>query len=143
MFADEVYEWLGKLRMRRAEQDVVAGAVTVAPLLGERLSRPEVPNPSELYELLAGRPVEVLIMAVLLAPDEALAEQRVRAYLERIRNVRLEISGKDLKKEGVPESPELGAVLRQTLALKLDGFVSGPEEELAAALRLLGRSSSS
>jgi tRNA nucleotidyltransferase (CCA-adding enzyme) len=139
MFADELYEWLGKLRMRRAEQDVVAGAVTIGPLLGERLSTPEPPAPSELYELLAGRPIEVLLMAVLLAPDEKLAEERVRAYLERIRDVSLEISGEELKSEGVPESPELGRALKQTLALKLDGFVSGREEELAAALRLLGR----
>jgi hypothetical protein len=39
----------------------------------------------------------------------------------------------------VPESPAIGEALKQTLALKLDGFVSGPDEELRAALRLLGR----
>jgi tRNA nucleotidyltransferase (CCA-adding enzyme) len=140
MSADEVYEWLGKLRVRRSEQDVVAGAVTVAPLLAERLSESRPQAPSELYELLADRPTEVLLMAVLLAPPDGPAEERVRAYLERIRDVSLEITGEDLKQAGVAESPELGRALKQTLTLKLDGSVSGREEELEAALRLLGRS---
>ena len=42
---------------------------------------------------------------------------------------------------GVPESPAIGEALKQTLALKLDGFVSGRDEELHTALRLLGRDS--
>ncbi len=38
----------------------------------------------------------------------------------------------------MPESPQIGTALKQTLALKLDGFVSGRDEELATALRMLG-----
>jgi tRNA nucleotidyltransferase (CCA-adding enzyme) len=139
MSADEIYEWLARLRLRRHEQDVVAAAVTVAPLLGQWLGGAGEPSPSDLHDRLAGQPVEVLLLAVLLAPDPARAEERVRSYLERIRGVKLEITGEDVKRAGVPESPELGAALRQTLALKLDGFVSGRDEELSAALRLLGR----
>jgi tRNA nucleotidyltransferase (CCA-adding enzyme) len=141
MSADEVYDWLERLRLRRQEQDVVAGAVTVAPVLSERLSGAPVP-PSELYELLGGQPVEVLLMAVLLAPEHSPAEERAAAYLERIRGAELEISGEDLRKAGVPESPALGGALKQVLALKLDGFVSTREEELEAALRLVGQSGS-
>ena len=51
--------------------------------------------------------------------------------------MQLEITGDDLRRAGVPESPQIGAALRQTLALKLDGFVSGRDEELATALRIL------
>jgi tRNA nucleotidyltransferase (CCA-adding enzyme) len=138
MSADEIYEWLSKLRLRRDEQDVVAAAVTVGPVLVERLSRAKPPAPSELHELLSGQPDEVVLMAALLAPPGGPAE-RAAGYLERIRDVRLEITGEDLKRAGVPESPELGWALKQTLALKLDGFVSGRDDELAAALRLLGR----
>jgi tRNA nucleotidyltransferase (CCA-adding enzyme) len=83
--------------------------------------------------------VEVLLMAVLLAGDTELARKRAEAYLERVRDVRLEITGEDLKRAGVPESPALGEALKETLELKLDGFVSGREEELEVALRLAGR----
>ena len=37
---------------------------------------------------------------------------------------------------GVPEGPQLGRALDETLALKLDGLVSGREEELEQALKL-------
>jgi tRNA nucleotidyltransferase (CCA-adding enzyme) len=137
MSSDQVYEWLQKLRMRRMEQDVVAAAVAVAPLLVERLSAEAELAPSQLHELLEGQPVEVLLTAVLLAPAGSPAATRVREYLQRMRDVRLEISGDDLRSAGVPESPHIGVALRQTLALKLDGVVSGTEQELAAALRLL------
>ncbi len=139
MSADEVYEWLQKLRLRRAEQDVVAAAVTVAPLLVERLSANAEPAPSHLHELLEGHAVEVLLTAVLLAAPGSPAAKRVQSYLERIRGARLEISGDDLRSAGVPESPAIGVALKETLALKLDGFVAGRDEELSAALRLLQR----
>ena len=137
MSADEVYDWLTKLRVRRSEQDVVAAAVAVAPLLAERLSTPERIAPSELHELLAGQPPEALLMAAALAPDPGPAKERITGYLTRIRDVELEITGSDLKQAGVRESPELGRALKQTLALKLDGFVAGKSEELETALRLL------
>jgi len=139
MRADELYDWLGKLRLRREEQDTVAGAATIAPLLGERLSADDEIASSELREMLDGRPLEVLLTAVVLAPDTERARERVTAYLERIRHVRLEITGEDLKQAGVPESPQLGEALRETLALKLDGALAGRDQELQAALRLLGR----
>jgi hypothetical protein len=138
MSSDEVYVWLERLRLRRADQDVVAAAVTVAPLLAERLDAADAPPASELYELLADQPLEVLLMAVLLAPAEGPAKERMRDYLERLRGTTLEITGEDLKQEGVRESPQLGKALRQTLALKLDGVVSGREQELEAALNALG-----
>jgi hypothetical protein len=39
------------------------------------------------------------------------------------------------------QASRTSGALRQTLALKLDGAVSGRDEELATALRILGRDS--
>ena len=135
----EVYEWLGRLKIRRRDQDVVAAAVTLGPKVAERLAGPQAPAPSAIHELLAGQPLEVLVMAIVAAAEPALVGERLGGYLERVRGTRLEITGEDLKEAGVPESPQIGAALRETLALKLDGFVSGRDEELRAALRILGR----
>jgi tRNA nucleotidyltransferase (CCA-adding enzyme) len=137
MPSHEIYEWLGRIRMRRREQDIVAESVTVGPLVAARLA--EQPDPSELYELLDGRSAEVLVAAIAFSADPGRSQQLLLAYLERIRGVGLAITGDDLKRRGVPESPELGQALRTTLALKLDGFVAGREQELETALRLLGR----
>ncbi len=135
----EIYEWLGRLKIRRRDQDVVAAAVTLGPKIAERLAGPEAPAPSAMQELLDGQPLEVLVMAIVTAERSGLVEERLHGYLERVRGMRLEITGEDLKAAGVPESPEIGAALRDTLGLKLDGFVSGRDEELRAALRFLGR----
>ena len=57
-------------------------------------------------------------------------------YLADLRGVRLEITGEDLLAAGIPESPQLGRALEETLRRKLDGEVSGREHELALALAL-------
>src|SRR5439155_17750165 len=117
----------------------VAAAAAIAPLLAQRLEAEPPVAPSELHELLDDQPLEALLMAVVRARDPQAAEQRMRAYLERVRGTRLEITGEDLKRAGAPESPAIGRALRETLALKLDGFVDGRDEELKTALRLIGR----
>jgi tRNA nucleotidyltransferase (CCA-adding enzyme) len=138
MPAHELYAWLGRLKLRRRDQDVVAAAVTLAPAVVVRLSGPDVPAPSELHELLAGQALEVLVLAAALAEGPQVQE-RLGAYLDRVQGTRLEITGDDLRNAGVPESPAIGSALKQALDLKLDGFVSGRDEELRTALRLLGR----
>ena len=135
----EIYGWLGRLKIRRRDQDVVAAAVTLGPKVVERLGARDAPAPSAMHELLEGQPLEVMVMAAVLAGEPEAVGERLRGYLERVRGTRLEITGEDLKAAGVPESPEIGEALRETLALKLDGFVSGRDEELRAALRILGR----
>jgi tRNA nucleotidyltransferase (CCA-adding enzyme) len=138
MGASEIYDWLSQLKLRRRDQDVVAAAATLPASLVERLEREPPPAPSELREALEGVPLEALLVAVLRARDPGLVERRVRSYLELVRDTRLEITGDDLKQAGAPESPAIGRALKETLALKLDGFVEGRDEELRTALRLLG-----
>ena len=70
-------------------------------------------------------------MLAAASADSPEVEERLRAYVERVRDARLEISGDDLRAAGVPESPAIGEALKQTLALKLDGFVVGPRRGAA------------
>jgi tRNA nucleotidyltransferase (CCA-adding enzyme) len=135
----DVREWLDRLKFARRDRDVVVAAVTLAPAIAVQLSVDEQPPLSELYALLEDQPLEVLVMAIVLAWEPPVVADRVRVYVEQARGAQLEITGDDLRRAGVPESPEIGEALRRTLALKLDGSVSGRDEELATALRLLGR----
>lgn len=139
MGASEIYDWLSNLKLRRRDQDVVAASATLAPAIAERLEQEPSPAPSELREALDGIPLEALLVAVVRARGPELVEQRVRSYVQLVRGTTLEITGDDLKQAGAPESPAIGRALKETLALKLDGFVEGRDEELQTALRLLGR----
>ena len=89
-------------------------------------ARPE--RPSEAVELARGSgPVE-------LALARALGAEWLDRYLLEWRPLRLEIDGRDLIAAGVAQGPALGRGLAAALRRKLDGEISGRDEELAAAL---------
>jgi tRNA nucleotidyltransferase (CCA-adding enzyme) len=126
----EPEDWLADLHLSAAERDAVARAARCAPLLARELKR-EL-RPSELHSLLRAEPPEALALALAMrAPAEP-----VLRFVTDLRGVRLAITGDDLRAAGVPESPALGRALDGTLRRKLDGEVSGREEELEAALEL-------
>jgi tRNA nucleotidyltransferase (CCA-adding enzyme) len=125
---DALSEWVESLHLGRGATAAVLRAGRKGPQLVPAL-RNDLP-PSAVHALLHCEPLEALALAVALDAPEA----PVLAYLDTLKDVRLEISGDDLVAAGVPQSPAIGRALRETLRLKLDGVVSGRDDELAAAL---------
>jgi tRNA nucleotidyltransferase (CCA-adding enzyme) len=123
-------EWLEDLHMGRQATDAVMRAAVKGPELASTL-RNEL-TPSAVHAVLSCEPPEALALALARgAPGDP-----VLHYLADLRGIRLEITGDDLIEAGVPQSPELGRALEETLRRKLDGKVSGREEELKLALSL-------
>ncbi len=123
-------EWLGRIGLRREELARVSPAATGGPQLAQALREPL--TPSRLRALLDPEPPEALALALA----EGAPAEPVLRYVTELADVRLEIAGHDLIAAGVPESPAIGRALERTLALKLDGELSGRSDELAAALAL-------
>ena len=123
--------WLAGLHLEARQRDAVSRAARVAAgLVGELRGRER--SPSELRDLLADEPPEALALALALgAPSEP-----VLRWATELSGVRLEIGGDDLLAAGVPEGPQLGRALDETLRRKLDGLVSGRDDELRTALEL-------
>jgi tRNA nucleotidyltransferase (CCA-adding enzyme) len=127
---DEVYDWLQRLNVRRRDAEQVAAAVTVGPKLVERLRD-------------GASPAEVVAAAEPYAPDAplfalALADlEPLHAYFDRLRDVRLEVSGADLAELGLGESPRVGEILTELRRRKLNGELDGRASELAAAKELI------
>jgi tRNA nucleotidyltransferase (CCA-adding enzyme) len=128
--SDEIDAWVEGLGLEGAARDAVLRAARRGESLAGELRR-DMP-PSELHALLSPEPPETLALALA---HGARAEP-VLEFVSRLRGVRLEIDGADLLAAGVPESPALGRALEATLALKLDGAVTGRDEEMEAALEL-------
>jgi tRNA nucleotidyltransferase (CCA-adding enzyme) len=123
--------WVGGLPLEARDRDAVARAARVGPRLSAEL-RERKHTPSELRGLLAGEPPEALALALALgAPSDPILR-----WATELSRVRLEIGGADLLAEGIPEGPAVGRALEETLRRKLDGLVSGREEELLTALEL-------
>ena len=60
-----------------------------------------------------------------------------RRWFAELRDVRLEISGRDLAELGLAESPRVGEVLEELRRRKLRGELDGRAAELAAARELI------
>jgi tRNA nucleotidyltransferase (CCA-adding enzyme) len=128
--AEALHPLLDRLSLTRGERDRVSRAAEVGGHLAHRLSV-DMPD-SRIHALLHGEPLETLAVTLAWgAPGEP-----VLRYLSDLRGARLEVTGDDLVAAGVPESPALGHALEETLRRKLDGEVSGREDELALALEL-------
>ena len=100
------------------------GELGRAPALAE--ARPA--RPSEGVELARGASPEELALA------RALGALWLDDYVAAWRSTVLEIAGRDLIDAGIPEGPAVGRGLAEALRRKLDGEISGREQELAAAL---------
>jgi tRNA nucleotidyltransferase (CCA-adding enzyme) len=102
------------------------------------LVRP-LPQIRELAEATPERPSEAARLAERWDPAQLLVARALGAewldrYAAEWRHVRLEITGDDLLEAGVPEGPAIGHGLEAALSGKLDGELSGRDEELRIAL---------
>jgi tRNA nucleotidyltransferase (CCA-adding enzyme) len=130
--ADEAYDWLQRLKVRRREADAIAAAVTVGPRLVERLR--EEHDSAEVVALADPYAPDAPLLALALADLPQLHQ-----YFERLRDVRLEVSGSDLAELGLEESPRVGEVLAELRRRKLNGELDGRDSELAAARELIAQ----
>jgi tRNA nucleotidyltransferase (CCA-adding enzyme) len=126
--AEALHPLLDRLALTRHERDRVSRAAELGGHMSHRLSGELAA--SQIHTLLDGEPLELLAVALAWgAPGEP-----VLRYLSELRGVRLEVTGDDLVAAGVAPSPALGEALEETLRSKLDGKVSGRDDELALAL---------
>jgi tRNA nucleotidyltransferase (CCA-adding enzyme) len=128
---NELDKWVAGLHLDATARDAVSRAARVGPILAQDL-RVRDHSPSELRDLLGGEPPEALALALAMGAPSA----PILRWVTELSAVRLEIGGADLLAAGVPEGPALGRALEETLRRKLDGLVSGREEELRTALEL-------
>lgn len=138
MAAREIFDFLGRIKFRKQEQQVVASAATVPSRLVVTLSDESLSR-SEIYSLLRELPSETLILTELIAEGGSTARGYIEMWFAVLREIKLDISGDDLIGEGLPECPALGRALEETLDLKIDGLVKNRDNELETAVRLARR----
>jgi tRNA nucleotidyltransferase (CCA-adding enzyme) len=112
-----------------APRDRALLAAALGPPRGEMaLARAEPERPSQAVALAAPHDGIELVLA------RALGAKWLDRYVGEWREVALEIDGSDLIEAGLSQGPALGHGLEEALRRKLDGEVSGREQELAVAL---------
>ncbi len=125
--AGELGELLDRLAFEAHDRDRIIAVADLAPALSQALLRAR--RPSEIAAAVGAAGPEPVAFAGALGPAA-----EAREWLSRLRQVQLEIGGRDLIEAGVQAGPDVGRGLRGALAAKLDGEVSTREQELVCAL---------
>jgi tRNA nucleotidyltransferase (CCA-adding enzyme) len=94
------------------------------------LARARPQRPSEAVALASGRDPVELVLA------RAIGAEWLDRYLDEWRDISLEIDGEALIAAGIPQGPAIGRGLEEALRRKLDGELSGRDQELALALEV-------
>lgn len=90
---------------------------------------------SRVYDLLAPLDVETLLLMMAKARQETI-KKNVSLYLTHLRNVKVMLTGDDLKELNIPTGPRYKKILAELLDAKLDGLVKNREEEMAFVKRI-------
>ncbi|MGO9321293.1 MAG: hypothetical protein ACLQBY_10910 [Solirubrobacteraceae bacterium] len=130
-----MFELLDGLEFTAGERERVMRSALVAPSLVEEMTL--AAKPSELHEALFAHTLEAIALGGALSGDgPASASGEAADWFQRLRHVRLAITGDDLLAAGISAGPEVGRRLHAALARKLDGeLADGREAELNAALQ--------
>lgn len=91
---------------------------------------------SELCDLLAPLPLEGLLYLMAKAHNTALGSA-VSQYIYKWRQIKVDITGEDLRRMGLPPGPHYGEIMRLVLSARRDGSVETREAQLAMALGLV------
>jgi hypothetical protein len=146
-------EW-GLVRPRHGAAELLPAvdALLAQPSWSEIAARPRamlvaalgpVGREAELAAATPTRPSEAVELARDARPEELVLARAMGAewlddYARDWRYVTLEIDGADLVMAGVPEGPAVGRGLEQALRRKLDGEISGRDDEMRVALEAAG-----
>ncbi|MDD5644061.1 MAG: DHHA1 domain-containing protein [bacterium] len=131
-----------KFKLSKKSKEKILRFKKEGPSKIKYLSRKEKMSDSEIYFNLRTYSVEFLLFLLAKADTDA-AKRRISDFMERLRHIKLNITGKTLIKNNISPSPCFRDVLEKTLKAKLDGKIITKEEELQYALKLLEESSKS
>ena len=123
---EEKGQFISKLKLKK----LLAGALKDSGSLKDslKLLADVKLKPSRVYQLLHGYST-VAITANLLASDSAVVKKQLKLFLDKLRYVKPELSGDDLKKMGITPGPGFKEILNRLQEARLDGEVASKEDE--------------
>ena len=129
---------LGRLRLSRSDEDAVRDGVDALRRLPRALAGGRR-RASRIHRACSVHGTEALL-AVATASASAAVRRAILRYLDGLREVRTELDGTDLLREGIVAGPAVARGLRAALTARLDGRVRSRRAELRVALAAARRS---
>jgi tRNA nucleotidyltransferase (CCA-adding enzyme) len=118
---------LDRLGFNAPDRDAIVEAASQAHDLARRLAN--ATSNSEIAREVGGAGIET----VALASAQGARSQSLQ-WLQELRHLTLQINGDDLRKNGLPEGPEIGKALQAARDALLDGVAPDRDAQMTAAL---------
>ncbi len=115
-------EGLGLVRQRRNTREVL-----------DRLFRLEDENLFGIYDLLSQYDTEMILFLMAKANNKRIKRQ-ISLYFTRLRNLKTDLGGKDLKELGIPPGPIYREILDALLESRMNGRIHTKDQELRFVL---------
>jgi tRNA nucleotidyltransferase (CCA-adding enzyme) len=133
--------------LEKEERSLALQRLAVPPRLGEKivkdlessallLNKLSTDDPVEIYHLLHGLSVE-LDLFCMAATQDIQKKKAVSQYLLDLRHTAPLVTGRDLKKMGVPEGPVYTRILGQLMDERLRKRLNTKDEEIAFVKKLI------
>ncbi len=119
-------EVMERLRVRKTTQEDLAA---VADLLHKLVLIPDDARPSEIGRVFRQYRKRVLLSALTVVGLDSTTGEQIVQYLKEWQHVQTFLNGNDLIAMGVPKGPEIGRLLEELLAARLDGELVTEAEE--------------
>ena len=136
---DTLGRTLARLRLSRSDEDAVRDGVDALRRLPRSLAGGRRMPASRIHRACSAHGSEALL-AVAAATASPPVRRAVLRHLDSLREVRAELSGTDLLREGIAPGPAVARGLRAALEARLDGRARSRRAELRVALTAARRS---
>jgi tRNA nucleotidyltransferase (CCA-adding enzyme) len=130
---NSVKQWCREMKIKNKDLSVIIESVKNYESTRKNLSV-RIADNSKLYKLIHNLPYELV---VIIASENRIQNNNIERFLIKLSDIRLEITGENLKNLGYKPSKEFKIVLGKLLDLKLDGKLKTSEDELAMANKML------
>lgn len=110
----------------RMDETVVKGTLQSKELLRKL----PIDSPVELYHLLKGISLEILLFSMALCRDKQ-KQKSISHYLIELRKIKPILTGDDLKRIGMPPGPAYAILFEKLLDEKLKGRMKTKDEEMS------------
>jgi len=112
----------------REERETIFASIEGSGKIIIKLKAPKM-RASSIYYLLKSFPPEALILAMARTRSN-LIKKRIILYLSFLDKVKVEVTGKDLKRMNFKPSPKFSFILEEVKKAKLNGIVKTKQEEI-------------
>jgi tRNA nucleotidyltransferase (CCA-adding enzyme) len=130
---DYVRKWCFDMKIKNKDTGIITCSIKNFENIKESLRKKIIEN-SHLFNLVYNIPEELML---IIASFGGNYNKNIKNYLENLINVKMEISGTDLKKMGFKPSKNFKIVLEKLFELKINGKLKDKDDEITKAKELI------